>query len=315
MPGPPSSDPAAWRWRGEWWIRDRDRDAGLHCAPLPHHPCISGTKALAVGWVGRRGAQPHRGPSSPTRHPFPAVSGAPTAQRAPASGAMGPAPPRMTVESTNERSSGLVTAQRPHAGLPTVSSAHGRESACGLGSSRGPVSLEVCFPGVRGLGACILEEGQGLYTESEPAVLGLKPSGLGRRAGILTPLKEERLGSRLVTDPVSPPPGETRRILSVQPTYDWTCFSHSLLNVSPMPVESSPPLPCPTPCHLLPNCTSCLASKGADGGWQHCVWSSSLQQVMPMSSAQPWHPLPSPDIFSPPSCPLFLPHIPCLLPL
>lgn len=67
--------------------------------------------------------------------------------------------------------------------------------------------------------------------------------------------------------------------MSVQPTYDWTCFSHSLLNVSPMPVESSPPLPCPTPCHLLPNCTSCLDSKGADGGWQHCVWSSSLQQV------------------------------------
>lgn len=50
-----------------------------------------------------------------------------------------------------------------------------------------------------------------------------------------------------------------------------------------MPVESSPPLPCPTPCHLLPNCTSCLASKGADGGWQHCVWSSSLQQVMRVS--------------------------------
>lgn len=79
--------------------------------------------------------------------------------------------------------------------------------------------------------------------------------------------------------PVPLTPGETRRILSVQPTYDWTCFSHSLLNVSPMPVESSPPLPCPTPCHLLPNCTSCLDSKGADGGWQHCVWSSSLQQV------------------------------------
>uniref|UniRef100_A0A6I8P4P7 Multiple EGF like domains 8 n=1 Tax=Ornithorhynchus anatinus TaxID=9258 RepID=A0A6I8P4P7_ORNAN len=74
--------------------------------------------------------------------------------------------------------------------------------------------------------------------------------------------------------------GETRRILSVQPTYDWTCFSHSLLNVSPMPVESSPPLPCPTPCHRLPTCVDCLAAKGADGGWQHCVWSSSLQQCL-----------------------------------
>ncbi|GAB0200402.1 multiple epidermal growth factor-like domains protein 8 [Grus japonensis] len=73
--------------------------------------------------------------------------------------------------------------------------------------------------------------------------------------------------------------GETRRILSVQPTYDWTCFSHSLLNVSPMPVESSPPLPCPTPCHNHSSCPLCLASKGADGGWQRCVWSVSLQQA------------------------------------
>nr|XP_025954628.1 multiple epidermal growth factor-like domains protein 8 [Dromaius novaehollandiae] len=73
--------------------------------------------------------------------------------------------------------------------------------------------------------------------------------------------------------------GETRRILSVQPTYDWTCFSHSLLNVSPMPVESSPPLACPTPCHNHSSCQHCLGSKGADGGWQHCVWSVSLQQV------------------------------------
>ncbi|XP_062823192.1 multiple epidermal growth factor-like domains protein 8 [Anolis carolinensis] len=74
--------------------------------------------------------------------------------------------------------------------------------------------------------------------------------------------------------------GETRRILSVQPTYDWTCFSHSLLNVSPMPVESSPPLACPTPCHNHSTCAECLSSKGADGGWQQCVWSVSLQQCM-----------------------------------
>lgn len=99
-----------------------------------------------------------------------------------------------------------------------------------------------------------------------------------------------------------PTPGETRRILSVQPTYDWTCFSHSLLNVSPMPVESSPPLPCPTPCHLLPNCTSCLDSKGADGGWQHCVWSSSLQQVLPRPGV-PWL---SSSVLPRPSFPCFL---------
>ncbi|XP_076135481.1 multiple epidermal growth factor-like domains protein 8 [Alosa pseudoharengus] len=73
--------------------------------------------------------------------------------------------------------------------------------------------------------------------------------------------------------------GETRRIVSVNPTYDWTCLSYGLLNVSPMQVESSPPLPCPEPCHKLAGCTQCLASHGADGGWQHCVWSMALQQV------------------------------------
>lgn len=73
--------------------------------------------------------------------------------------------------------------------------------------------------------------------------------------------------------------GETRRILSVNPTYDWTCFSYALLNVSPMQVESSPPLPCPPPCHTLHNCSLCLGSRGSDGGWQHCVWSMALQQV------------------------------------
>ncbi|CAH2319058.1 multiple epidermal growth factor-like domains 8 [Pelobates cultripes] len=74
--------------------------------------------------------------------------------------------------------------------------------------------------------------------------------------------------------------GETRRILSVLPTYDWTCFSHSLLNVSPMPVESSPPNACPIPCHNYTTCHDCLSSKGADGGWQQCVWSVALKQCM-----------------------------------
>lgn len=74
-------------------------------------------------------------------------------------------------------------------------------------------------------------------------------------------------------------PGETRRILSVNPTYDWTCFSYALLNVSPMQVESSPPMPCPEPCHEIKTCSQCLSSRGSDGGWQRCVWSMALQQV------------------------------------
>lgn len=245
-------------------------------------PRIPGTMELVVcDWLGgencaRRGA-PHRACAlrPAPRRPLPAVSGAPIAQRGPASGATAPARQRTTVGSTSARSSGPGTARRPRVGPLTVSSAHARASACGHGSSRGRVSL--CGPGRAGC------EGGSL---------------------------------RLLTSP-GPTPGETRRILSVQPTYDWTCFSHSLLNVSPMPVESSPPLPCPTPCHLLPNCTSCLASKGADGGWQHCVWSSSLQQVMPTPSAQPWHPLSSiPASAHHPSsspCHLSFPHFECLL--
>ncbi|XP_041081633.1 multiple epidermal growth factor-like domains protein 8 [Polyodon spathula] len=74
--------------------------------------------------------------------------------------------------------------------------------------------------------------------------------------------------------------GETRRILSVTPSHDWTCFSHSLLNMSPMPVESSPPRPCPTPCHQHSSCRECLGSKGADGGWRRCLWSLSLSQCV-----------------------------------
>ncbi|XP_017559477.1 multiple epidermal growth factor-like domains protein 8 isoform X2 [Pygocentrus nattereri] len=74
--------------------------------------------------------------------------------------------------------------------------------------------------------------------------------------------------------------GETRRILSVNPTYDWTCFSYALLNVSPMQVESSPPMPCPEPCNQIKTCSQCLSSRGSDGGWQHCVWSMALQQCM-----------------------------------
>lgn len=74
----------------------------------------------------------------------------------------------------------------------------------------------------------------------------------------------------------------------MNPTYDWTCFSYALLNVSPMQVESSPPLPCPPPCHHLSTCSLCLGSRGSDGGWQHCVWSMALQQVRRRQTVCGW---------------------------
>lgn len=278
MPGPPSPDPSAWRWRGEWCGAGREE-------------CLRSHQALQLdldgrSWV-RRGAGGLEDPTKPVlpaRHLPPAVSGVPTALRAPASDAMGPAPQRMTVGSTREKSSGQGTARRPRAGPQTVSSAPGRASACGHGSSRGQVSAKALS--LRG------------------AFRGLDSWVKGRRGW--------GPGLDWVLIPVPTTPGETRRILSVQPTYDWTCFSHSLLNVSPMPVESSPPLPCPTPCHLLPNCTSCLDSKGADGGWQHCVWSSSLQQVLHLARC-PGAPLLCPGTtlsLLPPPLSYFLPYFP-----
>lgn len=290
--GPPSSDPAAWRWRGAWWVEGQGNWSPLW--------------ALGGKNYVRRDAEPRRAhhTHSPTRHPLLAVSGAPTAQRVPALDVMGPAPQRMTAESTSERSSGRGTARKLRVGPLTVSSAHGKASACGHGSSRGQVrlwswsleGLEAWPVSLRGkLGSEGGRLGTGLPSLREQ---GLHPWGWRRR--VMSRLLEgggSGIQAGYYPVPPPPPPGETRRILSVQPTYDWTCFSHSLLNVSPMPVESSPPLPCPTPCHLLPNCTSCLASKGADGGWQHCVWSSSLQQVMPVSCCQPWRP-PAPALLS-----------------
>ncbi|KAF3839320.1 hypothetical protein F7725_018037 [Dissostichus mawsoni] len=60
--------------------------------------------------------------------------------------------------------------------------------------------------------------------------------------------------------------GETRRILSVNPTYDWTCFSYALLNVSPMQVESSPPMPCPPPATLSLTAACVWAPEALMGG-------------------------------------------------
>lgn len=129
VPGPPSSDPAAWRWRGAWWVEGQGNWSPLW--------------ALGGKNYVRRDAEPRRAhhTHSPTRHPLLAVSGAPTAQRVPALDVMGPAPQRMTAESTSERSSGRGTARRLHAGPLTVSNAHGKASACGHGSSRGQVRL------------------------------------------------------------------------------------------------------------------------------------------------------------------------------
>ncbi|XP_022097491.1 multiple epidermal growth factor-like domains protein 8 [Acanthaster planci] len=71
---------------------------------------------------------------------------------------------------------------------------------------------------------------------------------------------------------------EVRRLLNANPTYDWNCFRDSLLQIAPadIHISSSPTEPCPAPCHTHRTCLDCLDTKGADGAWQECVWSSRL---------------------------------------
>ncbi|XP_038062576.1 multiple epidermal growth factor-like domains protein 8 [Patiria miniata] len=75
---------------------------------------------------------------------------------------------------------------------------------------------------------------------------------------------------------------EVRRLLNANPTYDWNCFRESLLQIAPVDIHisSSPNEPCPSPCYTHNSCTDCLDSKGAEGGWQECVWSARLGQCL-----------------------------------
>nr|XP_006816134.1 PREDICTED: multiple epidermal growth factor-like domains protein 8-like [Saccoglossus kowalevskii] len=74
--------------------------------------------------------------------------------------------------------------------------------------------------------------------------------------------------------------GETRSTAHEYPIYDWSCFSSTLRDLSSFDIDSVPPSQCPVLCHEHSTCYKCLSSKGADGGWQECVWSEGLQQCM-----------------------------------
>lgn len=59
--------------------------------------------------------------------------------------------------------------------------------------------------------------------------------------------------------------------------YEWNCFRHSLAQQANITIKS-PPDNCPQLCSTHTNCTSCLSSKGGDGGWKGCFWSETLEQ-------------------------------------
>ncbi|XP_023325822.1 multiple epidermal growth factor-like domains protein 8 [Eurytemora carolleeae] len=67
----------------------------------------------------------------------------------------------------------------------------------------------------------------------------------------------------------------------------WTCQRKSLLHIlekankTQMVIgETSPPLPCPSPCHALQDCQACLEGGGADAGDEGCVWSVNLGRCL-----------------------------------
>ena len=54
--------------------------------------------------------------------------------------------------------------------------------------------------------------------------------------------------------------------------YEWGCFPGFLSDLAQIPKEDT----CPAPCHSYENCSSCLNSGGADGGWKQCYWAQEL---------------------------------------
>ncbi|XP_047489262.1 multiple epidermal growth factor-like domains protein 8 [Penaeus chinensis] len=66
--------------------------------------------------------------------------------------------------------------------------------------------------------------------------------------------------------------------LHVMPIYNWNCVKETIKRHMSYPLESAPPRQCPLRCHGQRTCSNCLNAKGAEGGWQECHWSPSLQQ-------------------------------------
>ncbi|OQV17322.1 Multiple epidermal growth factor-like domains protein 8 [Hypsibius exemplaris] len=68
------------------------------------------------------------------------------------------------------------------------------------------------------------------------------------------------------------------------PAFSWNCFQQGILQVVPHTAESRDTalkaVDCPIPCHRLDSCSDCLASSGASGGFQQCIWSMDSQTCL-----------------------------------
>ncbi|KAL5012356.1 hypothetical protein ScPMuIL_010907 [Solemya velum] len=74
---------------------------------------------------------------------------------------------------------------------------------------------------------------------------------------------------------------ELKRVLSLQATYNWTCVMESLKGSLTRLVEIIPPDECPARCYTYKSCSSCLSSRGSEGGAMKCMWSEQLQECVP----------------------------------
>ncbi|XP_075250628.1 multiple epidermal growth factor-like domains protein 8 isoform X4 [Convolutriloba macropyga] len=72
---------------------------------------------------------------------------------------------------------------------------------------------------------------------------------------------------------------QSKVIVSVDsPEFVWGCFPKFIHNmIEPVAKDSGS---CPAPCHSYENCSSCLNSGGADGGWKQCYWAQELNECI-----------------------------------
>ena len=68
-----------------------------------------------------------------------------------------------------------------------------------------------------------------------------------------------------------------------QPVYDWNCVGDGVVDRSS--IKLNLPTTCPLRCSSYKTCDSCLTSKGAEGGWHECRWSTQLREVRTAKSA------------------------------
>ncbi|XP_063223363.1 multiple epidermal growth factor-like domains protein 8 [Bacillus rossius redtenbacheri] len=66
-----------------------------------------------------------------------------------------------------------------------------------------------------------------------------------------------------------------------EPDYDWGCVVDDIAErLRSNKLKTSPPASCPPRCSDYTDCSACLQSPGAEGGWHECRWSVKLNECV-----------------------------------